>query len=121
MTKGKSEGPEVDPLAPMIHFFDRLGKSMAGTMSEVASNKSMIDLASKQMASDLDAAGSLRRQAAELMEECWHQVSLPSRTEVVSLAERLTNIEMRLDDMDAKLDEALDYLRAMRHASGRDE
>jgi len=117
----ESKEPEVDPLALVIHVFDKLGKSMAGTMSEVVSNKNMIDLASKQMASDLDAAGSIRRQAAELMEEYWHQVSLPSRTEVISLAERLTNIEMRLDDMDAKLDEALDYLRAMRHAPERDE
>ena len=121
MTKGKSDGPEVDPLAPMIHFFDKLGRSMAETMSEVAANKSMIDLANKQMGSGLDAAGSIRRQAAELMEEHWHQVSLPSRTEVVSLAERLTNIEIRLDDMDAKLDEALDYLKTMRHASESDE
>jgi hypothetical protein len=31
--------------------------------------------------------------------------NLPSRADVVGLAERLTNIEMRLDDLDAKLDE----------------
>ena len=30
-------------------------------------------------------------------------LNMPSRAEVVSLAERLVNIEMRLDDMDAKL------------------
>jgi len=32
------------------------------------------------------------------------QLSMPSRADFVSLAERATNIEMRLDDMDAKLD-----------------
>jgi hypothetical protein len=32
---------------------------------------------------------------------------MPTRADVISLAERLTNIEMRLDDLEAKLDEAL--------------
>jgi hypothetical protein len=32
------------------------------------------------------------------------QLSMPSRADFVGLAERATNIEMRLDDMDAKLD-----------------
>lgn len=31
-------------------------------------------------------------------------LSMPSRADFISLAERATNIEMRLDDMDAKLD-----------------
>nr|MBA3915320.1 hypothetical protein [Terriglobales bacterium] len=31
-------------------------------------------------------------------------LNMPSRGEIVSLAERLTQVEMRLDDMDAKLD-----------------
>ena len=31
-------------------------------------------------------------------------LSMPSRDNVTRLAERLTNIEMRLDDLDAKLD-----------------
>ncbi len=30
---------------------------------------------------------------------------MPSRADVVSIAERMTNIEMRLDDLDAKLDD----------------
>ncbi len=33
-------------------------------------------------------------------------LNMPSRGEIIGLAERLTNIEMRLDDIDAKLDEA---------------
>lgn len=32
------------------------------------------------------------------------QFSLPSRQQVTTLAERFTNLEMRLDDIDAKLD-----------------
>ena len=32
------------------------------------------------------------------------QLNLPTRGEITTIAERLTNIEMRLDDLDAKLD-----------------
>jgi hypothetical protein len=32
-------------------------------------------------------------------------LNMPTRADVISLAERLTNIEMRLDDLEAKLDE----------------
>jgi hypothetical protein len=35
------------------------------------------------------------------------QFSLPSRQQVTALAERFTNLEMRLDDIDAKLDQIL--------------
>ena len=33
------------------------------------------------------------------------QLNMPTRTDVTSVAERLTHIEMRLDDLEAKLDE----------------
>ena len=33
------------------------------------------------------------------------QLNMPTRTDVISLAERMTNIELRLDDLDARFDE----------------
>ena len=45
----------------------------------------------------------------EALEKCMlkalEQFAMPSRAEVLSIAERMTNIEIRLDDLDAKLDE----------------
>ena len=38
------------------------------------------------------------------MTQVLETLNMPSRAEIVSIAERMTNIEMRLDDMDAKLD-----------------
>jgi uncharacterized protein YpuA (DUF1002 family) len=43
------------------------------------------------------------------------KLHMPTRTDITSLAERLTNIEMRLDDLEAKLDESL---RGARKAPG---
>jgi hypothetical protein len=46
------------------------------------------------------------------MEQYLRQMSLPTRSEVLSLAERITRMEMTLDDIEAKMDEALDLLKA---------
>lgn len=46
------------------------------------------------------------RKALEMaMTQVLTGLNLPTRADITSLAERLTNIEMRLDDLDAKLDE----------------
>jgi hypothetical protein len=38
-------------------------------------------------------------------------MNMPIRTDISSLAERLTNIETRLDDQDAKLDDILNAIK----------
>lgn len=48
------------------------------------------------------------------MLQAMQQLSLPSRQEVASLAERFTNLELRVDDLDAKLDRVLDLLAQAR-------
>jgi hypothetical protein len=57
----------------------------------------------------LDTWMSSSAQFRKLIETAMTQVltnlNMPTRADVTSLAERLTNIEMRLDDLDAKLDE----------------
>lgn len=53
-------------------------------------------------------------------QKVWHkyqetslaQLNLPSRTELTAVAQRMTHIELRLDDLDAKIDHVLHALRA---------
>lgn len=47
----------------------------------------------------------LRKAMETTMTQVLANLSMPTRADVISLAERLTNIEMRLDDLEAKLDE----------------
>ena len=47
----------------------------------------------------------LHRAMEKTMAQVLANMQMPSRADVVRLAERLTNIELRLDDMEAKLDE----------------
>lgn len=46
------------------------------------------------------------------------QSQLPSRQELAALAERFTHVELRLDNMDAKLDRIADLLSAAQSQAG---
>lgn len=52
----------------------------------------------------LTASGPFREALEKTMTQALQQFSMPTRDDFISLAERLTNIEMRIDDLDAKLD-----------------
>jgi hypothetical protein len=107
----QTEEPKVDPFAHMIQFYDTWSKSWAQAMSETVSSKSFAESMGKQIESSLEALSLARKQVNEIMAQYLQQMNLPTRNEVISLAERLTKIEMVLDDIDAKLDEVLDSLK----------
>ena len=46
-----------------------------------------------------------RKAVEAAMTQVLTNLNMPTRSDVISLAERLTNIEMRLDDLEARLDE----------------
>lgn len=52
----------------------------------------------------LTASGPFREAIEKTMTQALQQLSMPTRDDFISLAGRLTNIELRLDDLDAKLD-----------------
>jgi hypothetical protein len=53
----------------------------------------------------LSTSAPLRKMLETTMTQVLINFNMPTRPDVISLAERLTNIEMRLDDLEAKLDE----------------
>lgn len=55
----------------------------------------------------LTTSGPLRKALEKSMSQALAELNLPSREDISRLAERLTHIEMRLDDMEAQIDEAL--------------
>src|SRR5947209_10199538 len=54
-----------------------------------------------------------RRIIDLMMTQVLTNLNMPMRSDVTSLAERLTNIETRLDDQDAKLDDILSSIKAV--------
>jgi hypothetical protein len=75
--------------------------------------KSMIQLVNTELYSRgmnalldsyLTTSTPLRRMMEKVMEQTLTQLNMPTRAEVLSLAERLTNIEMSLDDLRAQIE-----------------
>jgi hypothetical protein len=96
----------------MFQFYDNFQKSWSGVISETVSSKSFAESMGQQLESSLDTMTLFRRQFGDIMEQYLQQMSLPTRKEVISIAKRLTQLEMAVDDLDAKLDEVLDLLRS---------
>lgn len=85
----------------------------AKTMSETITGEDFARAVGQSLDSYLDATAPLREQVEKVVEQYLQQMKLPTRDEVVTLAERLTRLEMRIDDLDAKMDEGLDRLKAI--------
>jgi hypothetical protein len=92
-------------------------------------SKMMIDLVSSEAYSQatsqwLDTYLTVSQPFQRIIETTMTQVltrlNIPMRSDVTSLAERLTNVEMRLDDLDARLDDihrAIQALDASKHTA----
>jgi hypothetical protein len=87
-----------------------------------ALSKLMIDLVNSEAYSQatgqwLDTYLTMSQPFQRVLETTMTQVltrlNMPLRTDVISLAERLTNVEMRLDDLDAKLDDILRAIQSL--------
>jgi polyhydroxyalkanoate synthesis regulator phasin len=107
----KPEKPDVDPFAQMVQFYDDWTKTWAGAMSETVASKGFADSMAQQLEASLSATQLMRQQMGQLMEQSLQQMNLPTRKEMLSLAGRMTSVEMRLDDIEAKLDKVLDLLK----------
>ena len=77
-----------DPFAQMLQFYEEWTKTWAAPLSQMVSSKPVADSMAQQMETSLTAAAFMRRQMTELMEQTLQQMNLPSRKEVLSLAER---------------------------------
>ncbi len=76
----------------------------AKAMVETVNTESYAKTTGTVLDTYLSASSPFREAVEKAMLHVLEQLSMPSRADFIALAERTTNIEMRLDDMDAKLD-----------------
>jgi hypothetical protein len=103
-TNNNSQSPTNDPFEPFRAIRDKYLDAIAKTMVEVVNTESYAQATGAMLEGYLTASAPVREAMDKSMIQALQQLSLPSRQEVAALAERFTNVEMRLDDMDAKLD-----------------
>jgi polyhydroxyalkanoic acid synthase PhaR subunit len=112
MSEAQSSKSQFDLFAAWRPFQEAWAKAMSETVSSEEFARAM----GQSIDNYLETTESMRQQMEKAMERYLHQVNLPTRGELTSLSERLANLELRVDDLDTKLDEALDHLKAIRQA-----
>jgi hypothetical protein len=96
--------PKVDPMEAFRGLRDNYLDAWAKAMTETVNTEAYASASGVMLDTYLSASSPFRAAVEKAMLHVLEQLSMPSRADFVSLAERATNIEMRLDDMDAKLD-----------------
>lgn len=118
MSDGKGEREkQFDPFEPVRGMRDIYLDALAKSMVEGVNTEGYAQATGAMLDSYLTASSPFREALEKSMVQALQQLSLPSRQEIAVLAERFTNVEMRLDDMDAKLDEIAKLCAAAQVAS----
>ncbi len=99
-----ASGKSYDPFEPFREVRDAYLNTLSKAMIDAVNTEGYAEATGAMLDGYLTATKPFREALEKNMLQALQQLSLPSRQEVAALAERFTNMEMRLDDMDAKLD-----------------
>src|SRR5580693_1004344 len=93
-----------DPMDPARAARDIYMDAWGKTMVDMVNSEAYAQATGAMLDSYMTVSAPFREAVEKAMLKTLEQLAMPSRADVVSIAERITNIEMRLDDLDAKLD-----------------
>ncbi len=95
----------IDPLEAWRAVRNTSLDAWAKVMTQTVGSEEYAKATGATLDAYLTASIPFREMLEKAMAQTLQQVNMPTREDFISLAGRLTNIEMRLDDLDAKLDE----------------
>jgi hypothetical protein len=110
-TNGKEKEKEFDPMGAIRDVRDIYLDAWSKTMVDAVNTEAYAKATGTMLDTYLTASSPFREALEKTMLQALQQLSMPSRADFVSLAERFTNIEMKLDDIDAKLDQIINGVR----------
>lgn len=110
-----------DPFEPFRGMRDTYLESLSKAMIDVVNTEGYAQATGAMLDGYLTASAPFREALEKSMQNTLQQLSMPSRQDVANLAERFTNVEMRLDDMDAKLDKMAKEIAEARAAAAKAE
>jgi hypothetical protein len=105
-TKEENSKP-FDPFEPLRGMRDAYLEAMSKSMIDAVNTEGYAKTTGEMLDYCLTASAPFREAFEKATLQAIQQLSLPSRQDVAVLAERFTNLEMRLDDLDAKVDRIL--------------
>jgi hypothetical protein len=98
------EQKKLDPAEQFRGMREAYMDVWAKAMGEMVNTEAYAQQSGAMLDAYLNMSQPFKASMEKAMVNALQQLSMPTRPDFVSLAERLTNIEMRLDDMDSKLD-----------------
>ena len=97
-------GKKLDAMDPFRGMRDAYMEAWAKTMGEYVNSEQYAQYTGATLDAMLAVSAPFRAALEKAMVNALQQLAMPTRPDIISIAERLTNLEMRLDDIDAKLD-----------------
>src|SRR5664279_4017905 len=110
----EKEATAVDPFEAFRGMRDTYLEGMSKAMIDAVNSEEYAQATGALLNNYLTLSAPFREAMDKAMILALEQFSLPSRQQVMALAERFTNFEMRLDDLDAKLDRIVELASATR-------
>ena len=104
----------LDPLGTLRTLRDINLEAWSKIMIDLVNSEAYSRATSQWLDTYLTLSQPFHRVIETSMTQVLTGLNMPTRADVTSLAERMTNIEMRLDDLDARFD---DILRAIQYLS----
>ena len=111
MSNNNSDYDPFDPTGMFKNVRDASMDSWAKLMIEVVNTEAYSQATGAMLDAWLTSSGPFQKALENHMTQALTSLNLPVRGDVTRLAERFTNIEMRLDDLEAKLDDCLRLAR----------
>ena len=105
MSQRSDEQQAFDPFGPWKNMRDTAMDAWSKIMIQMVNNHAYAQASGAMLDAWLTSSAPFRKAIESAMTQGLAQLNMPTRTDITSLAERLTHIEMRLDDLEAKLDE----------------
>jgi hypothetical protein len=103
--------PPNDPFEAWRSMRDATMKTWADAMVQTVNTDAYAQTTGAILDSYLTATAPYREIVEKIVTQALQISNMPTRSDIIGLAERLTNLELRLDDLDAKLDVLIDCLR----------
>jgi len=97
-------GVQFDPMNSLRQMRDAYLDVWSKTMVDTVNTEAYAKATGSMLDAYLAVSSPFREAVEKALQQALQQLNLPSRLDFITLAERFTNVEMRLDDMDAKLD-----------------
>ena len=107
MSQRSDEQQAFDAFGAWKNMRDAGMDAWSKMMIQLVNNDAYAQASGAMLDAWLTSSAPFRKAIESTMTPLLRQLNMPTRTDITSLADRLTHVEMRLDDLQAKLDESL--------------